>query len=404
MSDATGAMAGTTAKGWFSLTSAALTAVVVGFASTILLIMEAADAVGAGTAEKVSWAAALCIGQAITTLVLSSHYRMPIITAWSTPGAALIATSSGIDFRSAIGAFIASGVLMCATAMFRPMARAIEKIPASIAAGMLAGVLLHYSMGVPGAAIELPWQVLPVIVIFFGLRVWQPFFAVPVAVVAGIALAAMSGVFNFECCALAITEPVVTAPSFNWPVLVGLGLPLYLVTMASQNLPGFAVLKASGYEPPVTGSLWVTGLGSILLAPFGAHQLNLAAITASILTGPEAHLDPQKRWLAAWPYLVFYLLVGLVAASFVTILGGLPKPIITAIAGLALFAPLLGSAIAMFAERGQIEAALVTFLVSASGIAFYGVSAPFWGLVAGLMLHGVFHGVHRIRRTRQSDG
>lgn len=390
MSDVSQTMRGTSAKGWFSLTSSALTAVVVGFASTILLIMEAADAVGANEAEKASWAAALCIGMAITSFILSWRYKMPIITAWSTPGAALIATSAsaGIDYRSAIGAFIAAGILMCITALFKPVARPIEKIPASIAAGMLAGVLLRYTMGVPGAAVELPFLVLPLIVIFFALRVWQPLFAVPVVVVAGVVLAASSGAFGQGCCSLSITQPIWTTPVFNWPVIVGLGLPLYLVTMASQNLPGFAVLKASGYQPPVTGSLWVTGLGSIAFAPFGSHQLNLAAITASIVTGPEAHPDPAKRWLVAWPYAILYILVGLAAASFVAILGSLPKPLITAIAGLALFAPLLGSATAMFKEKNEVEAALATFLVSASGITIYGVGAPFWGLVVGLLLYG----------------
>lgn len=390
MSDASETISGTSAKGWFSLTSAALTAVVVGFASTILLIMEAASAAGANEAEKASFAAALCVGMAVTSLFLSWRYKMPIITAWSTPGAALIATSStvGIDYPSAIGAFIAAGVLMCVTALFKPVAHLIEKIPASIAAGMLAGVLLRYTMGVPGAAIELPLLVLPLIVIFFALRVWQPLFAVPVVVAVGIVLAAVTGAFGEGCCTLSITQPVWTTPSFNWPVIVGLGVPLYLVTMASQNLPGFAVLKASGYQPPVTGSLWVTGLGSIAFAPFGSHQLNLAAITASIVTGPDAHPDPAKRWLVAWPYAIFYILVGLAAASFVAILGSLPKPLIIAIAGLALFAPLLGSATAMFKEKNEIEAALATFLVSASGITIYGVGAPFWGLVVGLLLYG----------------
>lgn len=402
MSDFAEPVRGTSAKGWFSLTSSALTAVVVGFTSTILLIMEAADAVGASAAEKASWAAALCIGQAVTTLILSRRYKIPIITAWSTPGAALIATSAGagIDYRSAIGAFIAAGVLMCITALFKPVARLIERIPASIAAGMLAGVLLRYTMGVPGAAIELPYLVLPLVVIFFALRVWQPLFAVPVVVAVGIVLAAFSGTFGQDCCSLSITQPVWTTPAINWPVIVGLGLPLYLVTMASQNLPGFAVLKASGYQPPVTGSLWVTGLGSIAFAPFGAHQVNLAAITASIVTGPEAHPDPAKRWLVAWPYAILYLLVGFAAASFVAILGSLPKPLIIAIAGLALFAPLLGSATAMFKEKNEIEAALATFLVSASAITIYGVGAPFWGLVAGLVLYGARH----LQSMRTSNG
>lgn len=390
------------ARDWFSLTSSAITAVVVGFASTILLIMEAADAVSASGAEKASWAAALCFGMAITSLVLSWRYRMPIITAWSTPGAALIATSAsaGIDYRSAIGAFIAAGMLTCVTALFGPVARLIEKIPPSIAAGMLAGILLRYTMGVPAAALELPFMVLPLIVIFFGLRVWQPLFAVPVVVIVGVVMAGFDGAFGQGCCSLGITQPVWTWPSFNWPVIVGLGLPLYLVTMASQNLPGFAVLKASGYQPPVTGTLWVTGVASILFAPLGSHQLNLAAITASIVTGPEAHPDPQKRWLVAWPYLILYILVGLAAASFVAILGSLPKPLITTIAGLALFAPLLGSATQMFKDNAEIEAALATFLVSASGISIYGVGAPFWGLMAGLVLYGARH----IRTMRARSG
>jgi len=401
MSDVTEQAGGTTARGWFSLTSSALTAVVVGFASTILIIMQAADRVGANEAEKASWAASLCVGMAITTFILSWRYKMPIITAWSTPGAALIgATTMGIDYPSAIGAFIAAGLLACLTALLTPVARLIEKIPSSIAAGMLAGVLFHYAIGVPGAAIDLPLMVLPLIVIFFGLRVWQPLFAVPVVVVAGVALAAVSGSFGAGCCSLSITQPVWTTPAFNWPVIIGLGLPLYLVTMASQNLPGFAVLKASGYQPPVSGSLWVSGLGSIFFAPFGSHQLNLAAITASIVTGPEAHPDPSKRWLVAWPYLVLYILVGLAAASFVAILGSLPKPLITAIAGLALFAPLLGSATVMFKNNGEIEAALATFLVSASGITIYGVGAPFWGLVAGLVLYGARH----LNAMRLSNG
>jgi benzoate membrane transport protein len=378
--------------GWFSLTSSALTAVVVGFASTILLIMEAADAVGANAAQKASWAAALCIGMAVSSLILSARYRMPIVTAWSTPGAALIATSAGsIGYEAAIGAFIAAGVLTCVTALLTPVARLIERIPAPIASAMLAGVLLRYSMGVPGAAIELPLIIIPLVIAFFALRLWLPFFAVPLIVALGIVLAAATGSFGAGCCTLSITQPLWTTPAFDWAAIIGLGVPLYLVTMASQNLPGFAVLKAAGYQPPVSGSLWVSGIFSVLAAPFGAHQINLAAITASIVTGPECHPDPRKRWLMAWPYLVFYILVGLAAASLVAILGSLPKPLITAIAGLALFAPLLGSVGAMFKDRSDIEAALITFLVSASGISIEGIGAPFWGLVAGLVLYGARH-------------
>ena len=180
--------------------------------------------------------------------------------------------------------------------------------------------------------------------------------------------------------------PVFTAPEFTFSAFVSLALPLFVVTMASQNLPGFAVLRASGYQPPVQPALLVTGIGSTLLAPFGSHAINMAAITASIVTGPDCHPDPKKRWLVAFPYLVFYGLIGLMAASFVHVLGALPKDLITAIAGLALFTPLMGGVIAMMKEPRDIESALVTFLVTASGLTILGVGSAFWGLVAGLVV------------------
>ncbi|NJM30023.1 MAG: benzoate/H(+) symporter BenE family transporter [Rhizobiales bacterium] len=388
MSSAEAGRAGT----WFGPVSTAATAVVVGFASTILLIMDAARSVGATPAQQASWAAALCFGMAVTTLILSWRARMPIITAWSTPGAVLIATSGGgIGYEAALGAFVVAGVLMCLAALITPLARAIAKIPAPIAAAMLAGVLLKYTLGVPGAAMALPWLVLPLAGTFFALRVTYPLYAVPAIVVFGIALAAFTGLFAGTSFSLAVTPLVPVMPRFESAAILGLGIPLFLVTMASQNMPGFAVLRAAGYEPPVSLCLGVTGFASVLLAPFGSHAINLAAITASIVTGPDNHPDPAKRWLVAWPYLVLYTLVGLTAASFVQILGGLPAPLITAIAGLALFAPLMGGVIAMLKEMRDIESALVTFLVTASGVQIAGVGSAFWGLVAGLLLFGVRH-------------
>jgi benzoate membrane transport protein len=379
-------------SGWFSIVSSSATAVVVGFASTILLIMEAARAVGAGPAEQASWAAALCFGMAVTTFILSWRYRMPIITAWSTPGAALIATSAtGETYAQALGAFLVAGALMTVAGLIKPLEQAIEKIPAPIASAMLAGVLFHYTMNVPAAALASPWLVLPLIVVFFGLRLSIPLFAVPVIVAGGVAAAAFTGRIAGACCSLGLTHLVWTTPQFDAAAIVSLGVPLFLVTMASQNLPGFAVLRASGYQPPVAPSLLVTGAGSMLLAPFGSHAINLAAITASIVTGPDCHPDPAKRWLVAWPYLVMYGAVGLAAASFVQILGSLPGPLITAIAGLALFSPLMGSMTAMLKTPRDIESALVTFLVTASGISLFGVGAAFWGLIAGLALFAARH-------------
>ena len=385
-------------SGWFSLVSSTLTAVIVGFASTILVIMEAARNVGATPSQQASWAAALCFAMAVSSFILSWRYRMPMITAWSTPGAVLIATSgSGITYANALGAFVVAGVLMVVAGLIKPLEKAIEKIPAPIAAAMLAGVLLRYTLGVPGAATAMPWAVLPLVIVFFGLRLSYPLYAVPVVVVVGVAIAAFSGGLQGDCCDFGITALEWTTPAFDLQTILSIGVPLFLVTMASQNLPGFAVLRASGYQPPVQPALLVTGAASVLMAPFGSHAINMAAITASIVTGPDCHPDPKKRWLVAWPYLVFYGLIGLMAASFVHVLGALPKELITAIAGLALFTPLMGGVIAMMKEPLDIESALVTFLVTASGLTIAGVGSAFWGLIAGLVLFGARHLIRRNR-------
>lgn len=378
--------------GWISLISSTLTAVLVGFASTILLIMEAARAVGATPSQQASWAAALCIGMAVSSFILSWRYRMPIITAWSTPGAVLIATSAeGVSYAHALGAFVVAGVLMVVAGLIRPLEKAIGKIPAPVAAAMLAGVLLRYTLGVPGAALADPVFVLPLIAIFFGLRMMWPLHAVPVLVATGLAMALLGSGVSGQCCTMGLTRLEWTTPAFDVRTILSIGVPLFLVTMASQNLPGFAVLRASGYQPPVAPSLVVTGATSLLLAPFGSHAINLAAITASIVTGPDCHPDRDKRWLVAWPYLVFYGGIGLMAGSFVGLLGALPPTLITAIAGLALFAPLMGGIAAMTREQADLESALVTFLVTASGFSIGGIGSAFWGLMAGLALHGGRH-------------
>jgi len=393
----TGTTASAARAGWFSLISSTLAAVVVGFASTILVVMEAARSVGATPGQQASWAAALCFGMAATSFYLSWRYRMPMITAWSTPGAVLIATSGGgITYANALGAFVVAGLLMVVAGLVKPLERAIEKIPAPIAAAMLAGVLLRYTLGVPGAAMAMPFAVLPLIIVFFGLRLSYPLYAVPVVVVAGVAIAGFSGSFAGDCCSFGITALEWTTPHFDLETILSIGVPLFLVTMASQNLPGFAVLRASGYQPPVQPALLVTGAASAALAPFGSHAVNMAAITASIVTGPDCHPDPKKRWLVAWPYLILYGLIGLMAASFVQVLGALPKELVTAIAGLALFSPLMGGVIAMMKEPKDIESALITFLVTASGLTVMGVGSAFWGLIAGLVLFGARH---LIRRT-----
>jgi benzoate membrane transport protein len=378
-----------TVSHWLSLTSAATTAVIVGFASTILVVIEGVKAVGADPAQQASCAAVLFFGMAITSLILAVRFKQPMIVAWSTPGSALLATShAGVTFPEAIGAFMFAAVLMVLTALIKPLSDAISKIPPAIAAAMLAGVLLHYVIGVPGAALEMPEFVVPLVLAFFALRMVVPMFAVPITVALGLMFAALSGGVS-NTIPLGITPLVFTWPQFNWQVLVGIGFPLYLVTMATQNLPGFAVLKAHGYAPHVSPALLVTGAGSLVAAPFGGHAINMAAITAAIVAGPDCHPDAKQRWKMIYPYTVLYVVFGLAAGSFVALLGGLPKPLITAMAGLALFAPLMGGLTGMMKEPKDIEAAVVTLLVAASGITIFGVGAAFWGLLAGLALWAI---------------
>ncbi len=382
-------------KHWASLTASALAAVVVGFASTILVIMQAAEAVGATAAQKASWAAMLCYAMGGLTLLLSWRHKMPVIIAWSTPGAALLATSaSGISYPVALGTFACAGMLTVATGLVRPVARAIEHIPPAIAAAMLAGVLLSYVLKVPVAMVSLPWLVVPLVLLFFVLRLWKPIYAVPMVVAAGFGIAAVSG--NMGQGALTFVLPHLTfdVPQFQWQAAISLGVPLFLVTMASQNLPGFAVMRASGYQPPVTSALVTTGVASALMSPMAGPQVNMAAITASICTGPDAHPDPAQRWKVSIPYVVIYVLVGLAAPAFVKLLGGLPHDLVLSIAGLALFGPLVAATAGMMKDAKDIDAALVTFVVTASGVSLFGIGAAFWGLVSGLMLWGI----KRLRR------
>ena len=325
---------------------------------------------------------------AVTSFILAVRYKQPIMVAWSTPGAALMATgTTGITFPEAVGAFIFAGALMLLTAFIKPISTAISKMPPAIASAMLAGVLLRFVLGVPTSALEMPVFVVPLIVAFFALRLLVPMYTVPVIVLLGLLFAGLSGGFSAPI-HIGLTPLEFVYPQWNWQVLIGLGVPLYLVTMASQNLPGFAVLKAHHYEPPVAASLAVTGLGSMIAAVFGTHAINMAAITAAMVAGPDCHPDPKQRWKMIYPYAALYVVFGLAAGTFVSLLGGMPKPLIIAIAGLALFAPLMAGVTAMVKEPKDTEAAVVTFLVTASGITILGVGAAFWGLLAGLLVWG----------------
>jgi benzoate membrane transport protein len=279
-----------------------------------------------------------------------------------------------------------AALLVLATALIRPLGRLIERIPASIAAAMLAGVLLQFVLAVFESARTATYLVLPLVAVFLVARRVHAASAVLVTLAAGLAISVFMGLNTPLSDALQPPQLVLVMPRFEPSVLIGLGIPLYLVTMASQNLPGFAVLRAAGYQPPVGPLLGATGLASLASAPLGAHTCNMAAITASICTGPDTHPDASQRWKAGVVYGLVYLLIALAGASLVGIIAALPAALITTVAGLALVTPLLGALAGAMERPAERFAAVLTLAVTASGLSLFGIGSAFWGLLLGLLV------------------
>ena len=372
-----------------SVATAARVATVAGVGGTLPVVLAAAQAVGATPEQASSWVSGLGLATALSALALSVRYRMPIITAWSTPGAALIASTSGVPgFAAAVGAFVLAAVLILLTAAIRPLGRLIEKIPASIAAAMLAGILLRLVVAMVEHVPSSPLLVLPLIALFLLARVFLPALASLVVLVAGALLAWSLGLVK-PLPGIGFSTIVLTAPVWDAAALVGLGVPLYLVTMASQNLPGFAVLRGSGYQPPTQPILAVTGLASLGTAFMGAHTSNLAAISAALCTGPDAHPDPAKRWMTGPFYALFWGLIALFGASLVGLFAALPPALLATVAGTALLGSMAGAMGAALAGEQDRLAAAGTLAVTVSGVTLMGVGSAFWGLVFGLLILGI---------------
>jgi benzoate membrane transport protein len=366
-----------------SVISAASVAALVGYAASVAIVLAAATALGATPAQAASWLLAVSLAKAAGSAVLSWWSRVPVVLAWSTPGAALVAATTGITLAEGVGAFLVAGLLIAATGLIRPLGALVAKIPDGIAAAMLAGVLLPFCLKGAGAAAALPALVLPMLAVFLAVRLVNPAMAVLAAFAAGVALALATG---SDLSTLTLTAPYLepVTPEFRLSVILGLGLPLYLVTMASQNLPGFATLRAAGYEPPVAPALTVTGLLSALTAPFGAHTVSMAAITAAICLGPDVHPDRERRWIVGLAYAAAWVILGLLSPTVLQILAALPGPVVLALVALALLSPLMGALTGAFAVPEQRFAATLTLAVTASGVAAFGIGAAFWGLMAGI--------------------
>ncbi|MEU7579819.1 benzoate/H(+) symporter BenE family transporter [Streptomyces sp. NPDC041068] len=369
-----------------SAVAAGLIAVTVGVTSAAALVFTAARAAGADAREISSWMLALGVGIAVTCVGLSLRYKVPVVTSWSTPGAALLATSlSGVSMEKAVGAFVFSAVLIMVSGLTGWFARVMDRIPVPLASALLGGVLLDFGTGLfsqMGGSFAIAF---PVFVLYLLARRLLPRYAVVVALGGGVVASVLAGGWHLERVRLSFAQPVFTAPEFDWKVLISVGVPLFVVTMASQNLPGVAVLRGSGYEVPVSPVLTWTGAAQAVLAPFGAFGLNLAAMTAAICTGDAAHPDRQRRYLAAVWAGVFYLCVGLLGATVASLLTAMPHALVLAVAGVGLLATIEASLASALSDPAAREAAVVTFLATASGVTLLGIGSAFWGLLAGVL-------------------
>jgi benzoate membrane transport protein len=365
---------------------AGFVAVLVGFTSSVVIVFQAAAALGATPAQTASWIWALGLGMGFTSLGLSLWFRKPVLTAWSTPGAAVLATAGvGMPMDQAVGAFMTCAVLITLAGATGWFERVMNRIPQSLAAALLAGVLARFAFDA-FAALQRERVLVGAMFITYllGRRFW-PRYAVPAVLAVGILVAGLHGQLHFGAVPLELATPVFIMPAFSLAATFGVALPLFVVTMASQNLPGVAAQRAAGYDTPVSPVITTTGLASLVLAPFGGYALNLAAITAAICMGREAHEDPAQRWKASAAAGVIYIATGLLGGAVVALIAAFPKELVLAVAGLALLGTIGSGLATAMKDDGDREAALITFVVTASGLTLWSVGSAFWGVVAGAL-------------------
>ncbi|HGM5489217.1 TPA: benzoate/H(+) symporter BenE family transporter [Serratia fonticola] len=375
----------------FSAIVAGFVAVLVGYTSSAAIIFQAAAAAGASPLQIGGWLSMLGLGMGITSLGLSLYYRTPILTAWSTPGAALLVTSlPGTPLNEAIGVFIfASGlILLCGvTGLF---AKLMNYIPQAISAAMLAGILLRFGLDA-FASLQINFSLSAgMCLIYLLTRRYLPRYGIVLTLLAGLTIAALQGNIHFSQQTLSFAKPEFIAPHFTLSTLLGIGIPFFVVTMASQNAPGIATLKAAGYDVPTSPLISWTALTALVLAPFGGFTVCIAAITAAICMGQDVHPDPKRRYMAAVAAGGFYLLAGVFGGTIGMLFSALPATLIHTIAGLALLGTIAGSLQRALQDDQQRDAAVITFLITASGLTLLNVGAAFWGLIGGVVAYAVF--------------
>ncbi|MET8430358.1 benzoate/H(+) symporter BenE family transporter [Nocardia sp. NPDC004860] len=368
---------------------AGIVTALVGFTSSFAVVLAGLTAMGATSAQAASGLLAVCVTQAVGMIVLSRRYRMPITLAWSTPGAALLASTGAVPggWAAAVGAFAVAGGLIVLTGFWQRLGALIAAIPVEIAQAMLAGVLLPMCLAPVKALPVSPAVVVPVIATWLVLQRFAPRWSVLAAFAVAAVGAGVDITVTHRRMDLSAMVPRVewTVPHWSWQAVIGVAVPLYIVTMAAQNIPGTAVMKTFGYQVPWRAAMTVTGLGTMLGAPAGGHAINLAAISAALSAAPSAHPDPRRRWIAAFTAGCTYLVLALASGALVMLVAAAPKGVLETVAGLALIATLAGALTAALTPAAHRSAAALTFLVAASGISLLGIGAAFWALVAGLL-------------------
>ena len=371
---------------------AGFVAMMTGYTSSLVLIFQAGRAAHLTGAQISSWIWALSIGMGVSSILLSLRHRAPIVIAFSTPGAALlIGALPHVAYPEAIGAFIVSAALVMLVGLTGWFDALMRRVPAGIASALLAGILFEIGIEIFHAAQYQTALVLTMFFVYLAMKRVAPRYAILTTLIVGTTVAAALGLIDFSQLHVALAQPVFTMPRFSLATAVSLAVPLFVVAMASQNMPGLAVLRADGYTPRSSPLIATTGIASLLLAPFGSHGVTLAAITAAICTGPEAHEDRTKRYTAALWCGLFYLVAGIFGATIAALFAALPKALVASVAALALFGSIMGGLSNAMSQPREREAALITFMVTASGLTLLSIGSAFWGLVAGLAAHFILN-------------
>lgn len=372
---------------------AGLISVIVNYGGTFILVFQAAKVAGLSPELTASWVWSISIGVGVTGIILSWVSREPIITAWSTPAAAFLVTAlATTPYEEAIGAYLISAIAFVVLGLSGWFERVIRLIPTGVAAGLLAGILLQFGIGAFGSMSIDPLLVSFLIIVYVVLKRFTARYAVVGILMLGLAFLLIQDRIDVSGLSLRLAAPIFTMPVFSLNALLSVALPLFLITLTGQYMPGMLVLRNDGFRTSANSIVTVTGFGSLLMAPFGSHAFNIAAITAAICTGPEAHDNPDKRWVAGVAAGVFYILVGVFGLTLAAVFMAFPVTFITTLAGLALLGTIGGSLASAMADAKTREASLITFLAAAANITFLGIGGAFWGLVIGLVAYAVLNG------------